>query len=120
MILVHDFFDITNMTYLDNARFRAQNNNIFIEKVPFFLIESCRNFIKVFSNLSDISSINYNYVSQHISKWFIYHILQSGKQTFGDLGLESIILKFNQNEFNQKVKYVVLTTGYEWSHETDN
>ena len=36
MILVHDFFDITNMNYLDNARFRAQNNNIFIEKVPFF------------------------------------------------------------------------------------
>ena len=78
------------MNYLDNARFRAQNNNFFIEKVP-FLIESCRNFIKVFSNLSDISSINYNYVSQHISKWLIYHILQSGKQTFGDLGFEIII-----------------------------
>ena len=85
------------MNYLDNARLRAQNNNFFIGKVP-FLIESCRNFIKVFSNLSDISSINYNYVSQHISKWFIYHILQSGKQTFGDLGLESIILKFKSFE----------------------
>ena len=85
MILVHDFFDITNMQDSEHKIIM-----IFIEKVP-FLIESCRNFIKVFSNLSDISSINYNYVSQHISKWFIYHILQSGKQTFGDLGLESII-----------------------------